>query len=276
MPSVYFVHSRLEAPRPAPAEINFLFPQLLTVIIAAKKLYLPHVTTPVPMRTPSSPQSVARYPLSAILASEGSVRVLRELARHGGELNAPVIASHVRMSPQQVRQILGALQDLGMVEGVGTGRYLSYRMRRTHPLYDALDALFRAEEERFDAILEAIRSAASSVSPTPRAVWLYGSVARGEDMAHSDVDVALVVDETGSDSASAAVREVLREAEERLGVHFSVIGISPTDVLRLSAGDPWWTNVSSDAIPLVGPDPEALARRLRREREKGHGERRAG
>ena len=204
------------------------------------------------------------------------MRVLRELARHGGELNPPVIASHVRMSPQQVRQILGALQDLGMVEGVGTGRYLSYRMRRAHPLYNALDTLFRAEEERFDAILEAIRSAASSVSPTPQAVWLYGSVARGEDTAHSDVDVALVADEMAPDSVSAAVHEELQEAEERLGVHFSVIGISPTDVLRLSTGDPWWMNVTNDAIPLVGPDPEALARRLRREREKGHVERRAG
>lgn len=221
------------------------------------------------MRTPATPQSVARYPLNAILAAEGNVRVLRELFRHGGELAAPAIASRVRMSAQQVRQILVLLQDLGIVEGVGTGRYFSYRVRRSHPLFPALDTLFQAEEERFARLLDAIRDAAFSGSPSPHAVWLYGSVARGEDTAHSDVDVAVVVEEADLDTVLGTFREGLHESEEKLDAHVSVVGISPDDVRRLSTGDPWWVSVTEDALTLFGPDPEVLARRLRRRASSG-------
>ena len=37
----------------------------------------------------SSPQSAQRYPLTTILGTDATVRLLRELARHGGQLSAP-------------------------------------------------------------------------------------------------------------------------------------------------------------------------------------------
>lgn len=214
------------------------------------------------MRKPLSRQSALRYPLSAILASEGNVRVLRELLRHGGELSAPGIASRVGLTAKHVRQLLTSLAESGIVEPVGQGRYLSWRALRGHPLHPQLGALFRAEEERFEAVLEAVREVARGVAP--RAVWLYGSAARGEDRPGSDVDVALVAAAEDLDRVVDTFRERLRDAGDALGVAYSVVAVSPTDVLRLSAGDPWWNGVRADAVTLFGPEPDRLAAQVRR------------
>jgi predicted nucleotidyltransferase len=224
------------------------------------------------MRPASTHQSAFRYPLSSILSSEGNVRVLRELLRHGAELNPPQIARRAGLSPQHVRQILLALRSLGVIEEVGQGRYPLYRGREGHPMHAALDTLFRLEEARFDQVLEAVRKAASSDEERPLAVWLYGSAARGEDMVGSDVDVAVVLDTTDLEQAVAVIRERLGEAEGRLGVSFSVVGLDPEDVIGLSGGDPWWEGVRADAVPLLGPDPERLAAEVRRGRRPRSGQ----
>ena len=217
------------------------------------------------MRRPSSPQSTLRYPLNAILASEGNVRVVRELFRHGGELSAPAIASRVGLTAKHVRQVAGSLVALTLVEEVGQGRYLLYRLRRAHALYTPLDTLFRAESERFEGMLRAIRNSVVHGGEKVRALWLYGSAARGDDRPGSDVDLALVAEEDVLHGIVEQVRARLRASGEVLGLGFSVVGLTPADVLRLSAGDPWWNSVRAEAIPLVGPDPDHLAAKARRD-----------
>ena len=215
------------------------------------------------MPPPKAAQGALRFPLTVILGSEANVRVLRELFHHGGELSAPAIARRVGLSRQHVHRILGALTELKVVDRVGVGGHPSYRARESFPLHGILEELFRAEKERYQAI---IRGVLEAVQDKPVvAVWLYGSVARGEDTARSDVDVALVVEDADVDRITDAVRERLRPAEESLGINVSVVGMDPDDVLRLSAGDPWWDNVVRDAVALAGPDPERLAGRIRRD-----------
>src|SRR5438094_489265 len=58
------------------------------------------------MRTPTAPQSHIRYPLSRIFVSEGAVRVLRELDRHGGELSVPALVAATRLSSGAVRALV--------------------------------------------------------------------------------------------------------------------------------------------------------------------------
>lgn len=216
------------------------------------------------MRPPATHQSFLRYPLSLILASEGNVRVLRELLRHGGELNSPTIAKRTGVSPQHVRHVLGGMVATGVVEEVGQGRYRSYRGNVEHPLHPILSELFRQEEIRFDEVLAAIRAAVAADSEGVLSVWLYGSVARGEDVVGSDVDVAVVVSDGEVEALVSRVRDRLREAESRLDVRFSVVGLDAADVLRLADGDPWWMSMRTDALTLIGADPSRLATQLRR------------
>jgi predicted nucleotidyltransferase len=220
------------------------------------------------MRPLATQQSYLRYPLSLVLASEGNVRVLRELLRHGAELNPPTIAKRTGVSPQHVRQILGGMVAARIVSEVGQGRYLSYRGNAEHPLYPILSELFRQEEDRFHEVLGAVRGAVEAEGSGVLSVWLYGSVARGQDGMGSDVDVAIVVSEGEVEEVVDRVRDRLRNPESRLDVRFSVVGLDTADVLRLVEGDSWWRNIQEDALTLMGADPARLATQLRRSKNR--------
>jgi predicted nucleotidyltransferase len=199
--------------------------------------------------------------LTVILGTETNVRLLRELSRHGGQLSAPDLVLRTRLAKTSVWAGLISLEETGVVSVAGTGRVRLYSMAAEHPLREILDALFETEERRFGAILEAIREAARRCGPRVVAVWLYGSVARGEDRSGSDVDVAMVADEDALPSALEAVRDALHLAGRKLGFKPSVVGLEPSDVARLARErDPWWIEVVRDAVVLLGPRPDALAR----------------
>lgn len=211
-------------------------------------------------------QSALRYPLTAILGSVATVRTLRELMRHGGEVSAPSLAKRTGLAKASVRQALGILEAMRIVEALGAGRSRLFRVRREHPLAMALDVLFREEEERFQAVLDAIRTATGRCDGL-MAAWLYGSVARGEDRETSDVDVAVVSEPKAVPQIAPALREALWEAEKRLAFTASVVAVDTNDVLRLAAaGDRWWTDLAQEAVRIAGDPPDVLLERLRRQR----------
>src|SRR5690554_5626090 len=100
------------------------------------------------MRTPAQPESFFRFPTSTLLATPGSVRVLRELLRSDTPLPVRALAEATGLTPQTVRNALAGLQHGGPVEGLGEGRSRLYRADVGHPLYLPLGSLFQAEEER--------------------------------------------------------------------------------------------------------------------------------
>jgi len=210
------------------------------------------------MRT--EPQSFLRHPLSAVYANPANVRVLRALARHGGELSAPMLAERSRLTRPSVLAALDHLAALGFVESIGSVRQRLHRIDRAHPLAPTLSALFAAEADRFDRIIEGIRAAAAKVGVA--AAWLYGSVARGEDGADSDLDLAVVASrDLGVEKA--ALRDALRALEGEWRFSASVVALDAADIRRLvREDDPWWRSLLADAVPLVGPDPATLAGRL--------------
>jgi predicted nucleotidyltransferase len=213
----------------------------------------------------SRPQSALRYPLTGILGVDANVRVLRELAGHGGELAAPALVVRSGLAQSSVRTALIALEALRIVDVLGSGRARLFRLRRGHPLAAVLGALFRAEDERFEAVIDAIRAAAERCGAGIVAVWLYGSVARGKDRAASDVDIAVVADAKALPRIEEAMREELRGAEDALAFTASVVAVDADDVVRLSDGnDPWWAALVRDGMPVIGEPPDRVVAQLRR------------
>lgn len=212
----------------------------------------------------SATQSIQRYPLTSILGTEANVRLLRELSRHGGQLSAPSLVARTGLGRTSVWVALTTLKEMRIVESAGTGRAVLYRIRTDHPLHAPLGALFEAEEARFAAIREVVRSAASESGPGVLAVWIYGSVARGEDRPDSDLDVAVITQPSELERVMDTVRDALRVPGETIGFTPSVVGVDLSDVDRLSRErDPWWTSIVADAIVLSGMHPEELAARAR-------------
>lgn len=206
-----------------------------------------------------TPSSALHHPLDQILGSPALVRVLRVLAGHGASLGVSDIARRTRLALPSTRAALRRLLESELVTGVGAGRSMVCALRSEHPLAGALTALFTAERQQADTVLEAVRVAAAELRPQPLAVWLYGSVARGEDTPMSDVDIALVSARPEPSAQAAALREAIAAALPTREHRVSVIAFAPADVRRLAAdGAEIWSELLRDAAVLVGDDPAGV------------------
>jgi DNA-binding transcriptional ArsR family regulator len=216
------------------------------------------------MRTPDVPESFLRHPLSSLLSTPAAVRVLRELFQADGPVAVSGLANRTGLSAQGVRNTLFLLRSGGVVESLGEGRSRLYRADVGHPLYVALGSLFHAEAERYEIIVDALRVAVGNVVPAPLGAWIYGSVARGEDGPDEDMEMALVAPDEDVGTPVERLRQVLGPIQDVQRVWISVIGLSPSDVRRLSAGDRWWEKATRAHVTLFGKAPEELAQELAR------------
>lgn len=167
------------------------------------------------------------------------------------------------MSRAGIAHIVAKLEVTGVVRPAGIGHGGFVEMAADHPLAPILLSLFKAEHKRYLDVLEGVREAARTVRPEPLALWQYGSVARSEDTEGSDFDLAVVVEvDREVEDVVDRTRDVLEPLGTRTGISFSVIGLSIGDVLRLSEGpDPFWSELSSQARALRGPEPDELLAR---------------
>ncbi len=103
---------------------------------------------------------------------------VRELARLTG------------VSPGSLHRDLRNLAEMGLLLRQETGRQVYYRANPQCPIYEELTGLLRKTAGLVDVIREALLPLADKVEMA----FVYGSMARGEEHVHSDVDVMLVGD----------------------------------------------------------------------------------
>lgn len=213
----------------------------------------------------SAPESVLRYPLTQVLGSESLVRLLRTLVRHGGQLAAPALAEQSGLARSSVHQAIATLESLGLIESAGSGRARLYSLNQAHPLVPPIVALFEAEARRWEEIRKSVGAAAKS-SDAVIAAWMYGSAARGQDHAGSDLDIGIVSVAGEQEAGLESISEALRPAEAKLAFAASIVAIDTADVVRLAGDrDPWWESLRRDAIAVHGDPPERLLAKLLRE-----------
>jgi predicted amidohydrolase YtcJ/DNA-binding transcriptional ArsR family regulator len=87
------------------------------------------------------------HPLDPILGTQAAVRVLRVLSP-GGEHAPPRIARETKISRPAVREAIIRLEKEGVVERVGDGRNVLYRISSNHPLAKRIVKLFKTEAKR--------------------------------------------------------------------------------------------------------------------------------
>ncbi|MGO4573265.1 hypothetical protein [Microvirga sp. 2TAF3] len=206
-------------------------------------------------------QSFLRYPVSTILGNEGQIRVLRELSRHERGLSIRTLSNQTALTRQEVKDILATLVANGAVSMVRGGRVMLFRMG-DHPIMRAVRELFATEERIYTEVMDCLR-ACMSAHQGVLAAWVYGSAARGQGRSGNDINVIIVVADADVEAIAGDVRHILAESSHRLPCAPSLVALGASDVIRLSAGDPWWSDLVKDAVPLKGDRPEIYARRLR-------------
>jgi len=108
-----------------------------------------------------------------------------------------------------VQRELARLHESGLVTMTQIGATKRYQANRSAPIFEEL----RSIVEKTAGVPQIIRSALAPLEPKLLLAVLYGSVAKANDTATSDIDVLIV----SNDVTLEAVFESLAGAEQRLG-----------------------------------------------------------
>jgi hypothetical protein len=207
------------------------------------------------MRPITKPQSAIRAPLNNILGTEAHVRLLRILSATDEPLTRTRLAELSGLDVSGIARSLSRLADVGIVEGVGSGTRRPVRFRHGHPLAGAIQALFRAEQEIYPALLRRLTRAAEGITPPPVGVWVEGPVTVGSDRIQDALVLGVLAPSTHIDATIAQMEGGVDPIEQEFDVTIEVHGRTPADLAALRPSD---RSVLRTALPLVGPPPLAL------------------
>ena len=177
--------------------------------------------------------------------------VLAVLLRTGVPLTGRQV--HALLSDQfslwSVQQALAALVGLGVVESQTVGRAMIHSINEDHYAIGPLRVLLDPYAALRDTVRGAVGSSAS-------AVVVFGSVARGEAIADSDIDLVVLAppDWDGRSELQEAVRA-------RIGNHCDVLVFTPEEFARLAASgdEPVVSDILADGVVLLGSLPQTTA-----------------
>jgi predicted nucleotidyltransferase len=149
---------------------------------------------------------------------------------------------------------LARLGREGFLSAEQEGRQLYYRVNRSYPYLKPVFALLQGSvgmEPTLKLALEPVRGIESA--------WIFGSFAKGEADAHSDIDVLIV----GRPDQALLSREI-RKAEKTLHREISYTVFAPEELnRRLAKRDPFATDIwNGKRIRLIenGNDKNAKGR----------------
>ena len=153
-----------------------------------------------------------------------------------------------------VQRELARLAGAGLVTVTPVGRQRHYQANPAAPVYDELRGLVL----KTVGLADVLRDALAPHAPAVRAAFVFGSVARREDTARSDVDVLVVSDTLGTPD----LYEAFAGAEARLGRRVSpLVYSSPELAGEVDAGSAFVTRVlAGPKIWLIGGERDLAAR----------------
>jgi predicted nucleotidyltransferase len=151
--------------------------------------------------------SYRRHILGLLLMRDEALHV-REIARLTG---VPAGSLH---------RELRSLADTGLLLRIKAGNQVQYRANKEHPIYPELAGIFR----KTVGLADVIRDALTPLNEHIDAAFIFGSVARGEETATSDVDVFILGDLRFVDAVGA-----LAPFQEGLGRHINPVLMRRTD-----------------------------------------------
>jgi len=126
--------------------------------------------------------------LADILSSRVKAEVFRLLFGPGGApLHLREIGRQSGLAVGTVRQELERLTSLGLVEKTADGNRRLYAASRQHPLYPDIHNLVLKTNGLADILRDALTG-----DKAIRAAFVFGSIARGEEQAHSDIDLMVI------------------------------------------------------------------------------------
>ena len=184
-------------------------------------------------------------PVEAVVP-DAQGRILAVLCRTSAELNLRTLADLSGVSLAHAARVVPRLVELGMVERREVPPSVLVRIVPEHLAVRPLLALAQLRE----SLLEELRGSAKRIRPAPANITLFGSVARGDGDAASDLDLVIV--------RAAGVEEDDAVWERTVATYLERIArVSGNPVNRI--------DVSVDEVPGLVRSRAELWRAVRRE-----------
>lgn len=194
-------------------------------------------------------------PLASLLPINDSL-VIRVLAR----LESPATGRQVHKlageaSYSGIRLSLGRLTKTGLLTARRLDHAILYSVNREHLLWGPVEDIIDSRAKLVRMIRTALNLPGASVS-----VSFYGSVAREDSTASSDIDIALVYDDTAQRlELKESVDSLSEKVETWTGNACQVYDVT-RDELRsmVRAEDPIVASWKGEAVTFIGPNLQAL------------------
>ncbi len=126
------------------------------------------------------------------------------------------IVRNVQSGKGAVERELSRLQRSGLVSVEWIGNQKHYRANHQSPIFAELQSLVI----KTVALIEPLRKSLQPFSETIKAAFVYGSLARGTDTAHSDIDLMVIGDELNYSELYAALQDVEDALRRRISPTF--------------------------------------------------------
>ena len=205
----------------------------------------------------------AAHPVSSVIPSSHGA-VLEVLARTEMPLSARAVAALTdgRVSHTQANTVLKSLAAAGIVSSESRPPANLYSLNRRHVAADPIVSLVSMRTELFDRMHGAVESWA----PQPAAMLLFGSFARGDATADSDIDMLLIRPDSVDQDAPAWQKQIAQfeqDVADWSGSDCNAVEFSQSEFVELAtAGERLPSDVARDGIHLYGdPLPRAAIRR---------------
>lgn len=203
-------------------------------------------------------------PISSVIpTAQGAV--LAVLSRTSEPLSGRQVAALTdgRFGQSRVNEVLGQLAAEGIVLLERRPPAKLYRLNRDHVACAGIERLANLRDE----LLSRMRSEVAAWEVPAEAVWLFGSAARGDGDAASDIDLLVVRPSAVEADDPAWLRQI-----DDLSEHVSLWSGNGCQVLELSLvelaamlsrGEPLVDALRTDAMTLGGGSPRGLLRKGR-------------
>ncbi len=166
------------------------------------------------------------------------------------------LAEFLHTTPSSLQRELAALVQSGVLEQRRDGRRAYFKAETRSPIFRDLRSIFEKTAGLIPSLAAALRSFENKVV----CAFVYGSVARRQERATSDVDL-MVIGNVGL----AELAPSLRKAEKRLGREINVTSYSVEEFRKkVAQGDHFLTTVLKGGLQFVKGeqrDLEAITRR---------------
>jgi predicted nucleotidyltransferase len=153
------------------------------------------------------------------------------------------LADFLHTRPSSLQRELAALVQSGILEQRRDGRRVYFKAETRSPIFRDLRSMF----EKTVGLVPTLGTAMRSFDDKITCAFIYGSIARREERATSDVDL-MIIGEVGLAELSSA----LRKAEKRLGREINVTNYSIDEFAKkVAENDHFLTTVLKGSLQFV-------------------------